>query len=143
MDLKREKKSQSEVITTVLIILLVIAAVAIVWSVVNNIVSKGASSAGKSTTCTLLSINIVNINKSLNMIQVHRTDGETDTVANIKFIINGKAATTNNIDTALGQLETKDYIINSTTLAINDKVEAAVILSDGGICDQVVSSIVK
>ena len=138
---KRGKKSQSEVITTVLIILLVLAAVAIVWGVVNNIVSRGAGSAGKGAICMEITIDIPSINTASSIVKVHRTaGGEDNAVANIKFLVNGKSATHNNTDLALGPLETKDYTINSTGLQANDKIEAAVILSDGTICDKVVSA---
>jgi len=138
-----DRKAQSEIITTVLIILLVLAAVVIVWQVVQSTIESGAKTIEGTSACIGIDLKIVSANSTSDRIAITRlSGGDTNAVANIKFLVEGLSVTDSGISVlapattkSLEPLETKTY--TGFTLTKGDKVEVAAIFNDdeGTVCN--------
>lgn len=102
MDLKggvnmyKNKRGLSEVVTAIIVILLVLVAIGIIWVVVSNLLNQGASEAEGGVECITTQISIESATKvdgpdtdtipdSYNVV-VTRGTGGPDTITNIKLV---------------------------------------------------------
>jgi len=122
------KKAQSEVITTVLLVLIALAAIAIIAVFIVNQVKSSTSRVESSSQCINAAVQITSAVKTTSSVVVMNT-GQT-TGGTVKVTVNGVLYGTVAMP---GALETAS-VTGSTALAVNDKVEAGVVLADGTPC---------
>jgi len=137
MNLLKSRRSQSQIITTVLIVLVVLAAVIIVWQVVRTTVTGGTEEIEARAECIGVNLVIANIDNSTGEILIRRDPGAKDIETVIPIIfINGELNTTGIIP--LEQLGSD--VITISGLGLDDDVQIAANLTEGGLC-QLSSSI--
>jgi len=127
------KKAQSEVIATVLIILIVLAVIGVVAVVVTKTVKKGAESATEKAACLDIKMTIAEALADADSIKVDRAVG-AGAIKSIRVYVNGVLNAEN--ETAIpAELESKTLALNGTTLASENEVKIAAVLSDDTLCD--------
>ena len=133
VEMKLNKRAQSEIITTVLIILLVLAAIIIVWQVIQGTVKDTTTEVGKQASCIGINLEIVKANSTTDVVSVTRKPGaDSATISSLKFIVGGTVDSAVTTNPAIGILETKDYSAVESTAG--QTVEVAPVLSDGTTC---------
>jgi len=98
----KDKKGLSQIVTTVIIILLVIVAVALVWKVVNDLISNKGSQITKNSKCMDINLQVTRVipvdggNGTTNYtVTVQRKMGGDGSVATAKIIFYNSSANSN------------------------------------------------
>ena len=120
----QNKKGLSDVVTTVIIVALSLVAIAIVWVVVNNLISENASTIENQGGCLTTNLEIVSVSSSCSIVNVtvKKISGDTE-IGGVKVIAyNAAGASVNGSIT--GTMTVGDQKTTSITIANANKVSA-------------------
>lgn len=146
----KNNKAQSQIVSTVLIILLVLAAIAIVWQVVNSIMSDKEEDILSVRDCMDI---VMEVRNPVDLtggpdpsIVVVRRNGGIDADADVMVVANGEALGT--VDTNLGKFDSTtidldDEFSSWVALSPGEQIDIIPILPGGVTCDVVTSYTVK
>ena len=94
----KNKKGMSDIVVTLIIIVLSLVAVGVVWTVVNNLIKGGTSSAELNAKCLGINLEITRANCSSGAInkrcdvQVMRTGSTVDTLTGTKLVFRNETS---------------------------------------------------
>ncbi len=101
----KNRRGLSTIVTTLIIILLVLIATAIIWSVVDNLLSKNTEAMGTSAMCMEVSIRATTIvNNSLTnySVTLSRTSSGPDEFFYAKLVFSNDTDSSNPLDFSIG-----------------------------------------
>ncbi len=131
----RNKRGLSSIVITLILVLLAIAAIAIIWGVIRGVISKSSKQVNAATFSLDLKILKAYRSSDKIVVNVERRPGQGEIVG-LSFVLktdNGSAELIK-VDTTLGELESKDYILSPTSLNpvnINEVSVAPIYMSSG------------
>jgi len=94
----QNKKGLSDIVVTLLIVVLSLVAIGVVWTVVNNLVKSGTSSADLSSKCLGVTLEVTQVNCSGASgnkrcdVQVMRSGSTTDTLSGVKLVFRNETS---------------------------------------------------
>ena len=113
-----KKRGLSAVVTTLIIILLTLVAVGVIWTVVNNIIERGAEEVEIGQYTLDLQIKAAQIqNGNITVVVVRRNPGQGDFVALDFVFSDGKNSETIRENISLKELEEKSFTFTLTKLS--------------------------
>jgi len=127
---KMNNKGLSAVVTTIIIVAIGLVAVAVVFAVVQNLLSGEVSGIDVSSKCTnvglhINSITCTDLNPDTCDIVLKRTYGSED-ISGVKTIFTDNNGVTGTVDTQVGNLELLETIPYTAATGLNDPVKVEV-----------------
>lgn len=141
----KSKRGLSEVVTTVIIIVLVLAAIAIVWSVINGLISGGLDDINVNSKCLNLGVDataVTNTSLIYYNVVLTRNSGNDATISGVKLVLSN--TTTSSVIDVPGNIAQLGSTTKNATGPINaNKVEATVYFTDDSGNEQICPSASK
>lgn len=128
------KKGISTIVVTVILVALVLVAVAIVWAVVNNLITKSTGTVEISGKCVSVDVKATSVNcstPSACVVNLERSGSSTDELSGVKFVFRNDTDNSavldvpGNIELLVGKKVTID-----STLGAPDTLEMTVYFED-------------
>lgn len=136
----RDKKAMSEIVTTVIMVVLALVAVAVIWTIINNLISEKGAQVVTTSKCTDVTLTVESVSNCVAAgcdVRVRRGP-RGDAIDGVKVVL--KSATgASDVDTIEGNippLQTATLAVDSGTFDATtaNKVEVtAYFLDDSGI----------